>query len=60
MLNPLHSITNQELFAIKVATMKIHDFCYEEKSSHVTAKLTPFAVSQDELLVRKEDTGISP
>ena len=60
MFNPLHNITNQELFEKHLrnqnATMKIHDFCYEGKSSHVAAKLTSFTVSQDEL-VTKEDTG---
>ena len=61
MFDPLHSITNQELFestyAIKVATMKnMDDFHYEKKPSHATAKLTLFAVSKDEWNT-KEDTG---
>ena len=63
MFNPLHSITNQELFestsAIKVATMKNTDnFCYEGKPSRVTAKSTLFAVSKDKWDT-KEDTGKS-
>ena len=46
-------------WSIKVAIMKnTNDFCYEEKSSCVTAKSTPFAVSKDEWDT-KEDTGKS-
>ena len=63
MFNPLHSISNQELFestsAIKIATMKnTDDFHYKGKPSRATTKLTPFAVSKDELDT-KEDTGKS-
>ena len=37
------------------------DFCYEEKSSHATAKSTPFTVSKDEWNTKKDtkDTGKS-
>ena len=34
------------------------DFCYEGKSSHATAKSTPFTVSKDEWDTKK-DTGKS-
>ena len=34
------------------------DFCYKEKPSRTTAKLTPFAVRKD-AWERKEDTGKS-
>ena len=45
--------------AIKKATMKnTDDFCYEEKPSRATTKLTLFAVSKDEWDT-KEDTGKS-
>ena len=63
MFNPLHNITNQELFestsAIKVATMKnTNNFHYEGKPSRATAKSTLFAVSKDEWDT-KEDSGKS-
>ena len=59
MFNPLHSNMNQELFAIKTATMKNTDnFHFEGKPSRATAKLTPFPVSKGEWDT-KEDTGKS-
>ena len=67
MFNPLHNITNQELFekhlnsAIKVATMKnMEDIHFKGNASHATAKTTPFAcaVSKEEWDT-KEDT-VSP
>ena len=63
MFNPLHSITNQELFKstseIKVATMKKMDgFRYEGKPSCATATSTPFSVSKDEWDAK--ETLVSP
>ena len=65
MFNPLHSITNQELFeklclhTIKITTMKnTDDFRYEGKPSRATAKSTLSTVSKDEWDT-KEDTGKS-
>ena len=58
MFNPLHSITNQELFKKhKVATRMIS---VKKGSYHMLpgAKLTLFAVSKDEWDT-KEDTGKS-
>ena len=63
MFNPLHSITNQELFekhlcnqTAAMATMKnMDDFHYEGKPSCAFAKLTPFTVNKDEWDT-KEDT----
>ena len=54
MVNPLHNITNQELFKKhlsnqSIATMKITDnFHYNGKPSCTTAKSTLFTVSKDE------------
>ena len=64
MFNPLHSITNEELFKKhlcnqRVATMKnTDDFYYKGKPSHATTKSTLFAVRKDEWDT-KEDTGKS-
>ena len=60
MFNPLHSITNQELFEKHLCNQSSHyeKYYYEWKPSHTTAKLTPFAVSKDEWDT-KEDTGKS-
>ena len=58
MFNPLHSITNQELFEkhLCIYYKNTDDFHYEGKPSRATAKSTPFAVSKDEWGT-KEDTG---
>ena len=63
MFNPLHNITNQELFESTSAIKSSHyenmdDFRYEGKPSRATAKPTLFAVSKDEWDT-KEDTGKS-
>ena len=63
MFNPLHNVTNQELFekhsAIKVATMKnTDDFHFVGKPLRATTKSTLFAVSKDEWDT-KEDAGKS-
>ena len=63
MFNPLHSISDQELFEKHLCNQNSHyentdDFHYEGKPSRATTKSTLFAVSKDEWDT-KEDTGKS-
>ena len=63
MFNPLHSITNQELFEKhlcyqEATTKNTGNFHYKGNPSCTAAKLTPIAVSKDKWDT-KEDTGKS-